>query len=68
MAQGTTAAQGAQSLQFPPNGTQSQQWAQHPPQGVPQGTPVQLVSQSATALKKMSEETVSAVLADVQRK
>lgn len=67
MAQGTTAQQGAQSLQFGQGG-QSQQWTQQPPQGAPQGTPVQLVSQSATALKKMSEETVSAVLADVQRK
>lgn len=64
MAQGTTAAQGAQSLQFG-HGGQPQQGTQ---QQATQSAPVQLVSQSATALKKMSEETVSAVLADVQKK
>lgn len=59
MTQQTTAQQGAQSLQFPPNGTQQQ---------TPQGTQVQTVSQNATALKKMGEETVSAVLANIQSK
>ena len=53
MAQGATAQQGAQSLQFPPNGTQ---------QPTPQGTQVQAVSQNATALKRMGEETCNSVL------
>lgn len=53
MAQGTTAQQGAQSLQFPPNGTQ---------QPTPQGTQVQAVSQNQTALKRMGEETCNSVL------
>lgn len=44
-----------------------QQYAQQ--QGVQQnGTQVQTVSQNATALKKMGEETVSAVLANIQGK
>lgn len=53
MTQGTTAQQGAQSLQFPPNGTQ---------QPTPQGTQVQAVSQNQTALKRMGEETCNSVL------
>lgn len=55
--QTTTAQQGAQSLQFPQNGTQ-----QKP---TPQGTQVQAVSQNPTALKRMSEETVGQVLSRV---
>lgn len=56
MAQGTTAQQGAQSLQFQPNGTQ---------QPTPQGTQVQAVSQNQTALKRMGEETCNNVLARI---
>lgn len=57
MAQGTTAQQGAQSMQFTPNGTQPQQGTQQPT--------TQLVSQNPTALKRMSEETVGQVLSRV---
>lgn len=56
MAQGTTAQQGAQSLQFGQGG-QPQQGTQQPQ--------TQLVSQNPTALKRMSEETVGQVLSRV---
>ena len=56
MAQPLTAAQGAQFLQF------------QQPQQPAAGTQVQKVSQNATDLKKMGEETVSAVLANIQSK
>lgn len=51
MAQGTTAQQGVQSLQFGQGGQQQPQ--------------TQMVSQNPTALKRMSEETVGQVLSRV---
>lgn len=53
MAQGTTAQQGAQSLQFGQGG-QPQQGTQQPQ--------TQMVSQNPTALKKFGEETISSTL------